>query len=67
MPESLYEKVVEVDERVVIHDRVKLVQHNDGMQPEMDTAITNEQVTSLIDRVPSLWTESICQPSGNVC
>ncbi|XP_067934707.1 5-oxoprolinase-like [Watersipora subatra] len=43
MPECLYEKVIEVDERVVIHDNVKQVSHRDP-QPRLDTAVTGEQV-----------------------
>lgn len=44
MPDSLYETVVEVDERVVIHNKVKLVEHSDTSQPRLDSAITGEQV-----------------------
>lgn len=43
MPETLYERVVEVNERVVIHENVKLVKHPDT-SPRVETAITGEKV-----------------------
>ena len=49
MPDALYERVVEVEERVVIEDNVRLVKHT--VQCRRDRAVTGEQVDNIIIRL----------------
>ena len=60
MPDALYERVVEVEERVVIEDNVRLVKHT--VQCRRDRAVTGEQVGNVIiksDYVLYSWLSNI--------